>query len=299
MACTSPKKSWIPEVPNAEGKRTPIFHPPTLATAKLYNFWGTPCGKCLACQKSRATNTATQLYCELVSTKGSSFFLTFTYDDDHLPLDGSISYRHMKNLIQTIRRKLSDTVRYLSQNEYGSAGGRAHLHLALFGIEIDDLEIYNNKNSFTSETINKIWGKGQVIIQRLEFGNCYYIAKHHYEEKANQTMLTHKYSYIHPVTGEFIKERKPEQSTRSIGIGRDYYDQYFSDLFPSDTMIINGQAKPVPKYFMNKLKLDNPELYEELKKLRLEKVETLSHAENKKHEKFNRVNLKSSLGRKR
>ncbi len=298
MACTSPKKCWVPKKPDSQGKRSLIFFPPPVIKTSLYSPMLTPCGHCLACQRSRATNTAIQLYCELVTTKGSSYFITFTYDDDHLPDDGSISYRHMKNIVQSIRRKISDIMRYYSQNEYGMAGGRAHLHLASYDLEINDLEPFDDSNSFSSETLNKMWGKGSVVIQRLEYGNCLYIAKHHFEEKSNQTKSTHLYSYIHPYTGEFIKERKPEQSTRSLGLGRKFYDEFFSDLFPHDYIVVNGSPRPVPKYFMNKLKKDDPELYIRLKELRLEQTETLSHEDNKKQEKFNTASLKSSLSRK-
>ncbi len=298
MSCTSPVKCWLPKVSDSFGKKHLRFKPPTPLNWNNYLPINTNCGHCLACDKSRAINTAIQLYCELRITKKSSFFTTHTYDDDNLPLDGSVSYRHMKNTIQSIRRKYDKDTRYYSQNEYGGNSKRAHTHFALFGLEINDLKIYDSDNSLKSESMDKIWKYGTTNIQRLEFGNCLYISSHHYQEKSNQNTKSHLIPYIHPVTFEIIKERKPEFSTRSLGIGREFYNLYFNDLFNNDSIIVNQQKFPVPKYFMNKLKSDDPELYEELKQLRLEKIETKTHAQNKYQEKFNQASLKTSLGQK-
>ena len=49
-------------------------------------------------------------------------------------------------------------------------------------------------------------------------------------------------------------------------IGYDFYQNYFDDLFPSKFCIIKGGVKVgLPRYYMNNLEKDFPEMYQDLK----------------------------------
>ena len=53
--------------------------------------------------------------------------------------------------------------------------------------------------------------------------------------------------------------------SRRPGLGKDYYDRYKSDIYPSDCCIIDNKKYPVPSYYDKLLELEDPELLKELK----------------------------------
>jgi hypothetical protein len=79
-----------------------------------------------------------------------------------------------------------------------------------------------------------------------------------------------RYLRADPSTGEII-EIAPEYSTSSNrpGIGKPWYDQYNSEVFPSDFVIIEGQKMPVPRYYELLLERQNPELFLQVKRKRI------------------------------
>lgn len=301
--CTSPKKAWLPINSDQDNKKTLLFKPPVVTKLHLYENIETPCNHCVACEKLRSLRTAIQLACELNTTPGESWFVTLTYDDENLPNDFSVHKDHLQKFIKKLRKWRTKTnhignFRYLSQGEYGGKFQRPHYHLAGFNLTLPDLRSVASKGSypaFESEQITKIWGHGNVHLIRLCFENCLYIAQHHIDEKVDNKVKTHETPIRHPVTNKLIKIRNTEFSTRSSkpGIGKDFFEKYFSDIYPCDYMINKGQKMPVPRYFDKLLKDQAPEIYEGIKQQRSEKVEEKTPAQNRYQDKFNRAKLKS------
>ena len=61
--------------------------------------------------------------------------------------------------------KWGTDLRYFYCGEYGETTGRPHHHAIYYGLEIPDLKKKRGNNPyFESETIDKIWGMGNVII---------------------------------------------------------------------------------------------------------------------------------------
>lgn len=63
----------------------------------------------------------------------TSSFWTLTYDDNHLPTDGSLVPDDLKNFMKRLR--LRTKCRFFAVGEYGDDTWRPHYHLALFGVE--------------------------------------------------------------------------------------------------------------------------------------------------------------------
>ena len=293
----------MPKKPNSDDKKPLRFRPPPASKYNQFDIIETPCNHCIACENLRSLRTAMQLACELNTATRDSWFVTLTYSDEHLPADFSVHKEHIQLFLKRLRKwrnkyNYTEKFRYLSQGEYGGQFGRPHYHLAAFNLTLNDLEETTSKGqypAFESEKLNEIWGKGNVHLIRLSYESCLYIARHHLDEKINNKVLVHKIPIRHPITREIIKQREPEFTTRSSrpGIGKEFFEKYFSEIYVSDSTIHKGQEMPVPKYFDKLLQDNNPELYEEIKQLRSDKVEKRTPAQNRYQDKFNRAKLRS------
>jgi len=69
-----------------------------------------------------------------------------------------------------------------------------------------------------------------------------------------------------------IHEIQPEYSSMSNGIGKDFYQKYKADFFPSDEVPIPGQGvvPKVPRYYEEQYKNTDPDDHEQLKKRRIQ-----------------------------
>lgn len=302
--CTSPNKAWMPIEPDQEGKKHLRFRPPSVSKMAEYEMIETPCNKCVSCDMLRALRQAVQLHCELRTTDTRSYFLTLTYDNEHLPEDFSVDKQELQRFIKRLRKwhtkNNKGKMRYKSQGEYGGMFGRPHYHLAIFNLELTDLQLIGseaNYPAYESETLSKIWGKGQVHLIDLVFENCLYITTHHIEQKTSDSVKTHEKPIRHPLTNKLITERKPEFSTQSSkpGIGKQFFEKYMSDMYPSDFLTYKGQKMPVPKYFDALLKQHDPKLYENIKTKRAEKVESRSVEENYLKDRYKKAILKGGI----
>lgn len=101
-----------------------------------------PCGQCESCLKNISDEYFIRSYFEwlLVSVIGSTFFITLTYDDKHLPILQGVQYfdkTHVQSFIKKLRIYLKragygDDFRYFVVSEYGGKYKRVHFHILLF-----------------------------------------------------------------------------------------------------------------------------------------------------------------------
>jgi len=128
--------------------------------------------------------------------------VTLTYDDKHLPADGSLAYvdfqLFMKRLRQYRRRfflrehfrlkRFSDLtrsqakhlvelsrVRFYCGGEYGDRNLRPHFHSCLFNFDFPD-KVVCGKELFDSALARQLWGKGRVVVGRMSFDSAAYCA---------------------------------------------------------------------------------------------------------------------------
>ena len=91
-----------------------------------------PCGKCFHCRINQGRIWQTRLLLEAY-TAADSTFLTLTYDDDHLPGNGSLDKKHLTNFLKRYRKRFEPgKIRYYAVGEYGDQTWRPHYHLAIF-----------------------------------------------------------------------------------------------------------------------------------------------------------------------
>lgn len=96
----------------------------------------------------------------------SNSFLTLTYDEEHLPIDGSLIPRHTQLWLKRFREVIKPVkFRYFLVGEYGDLSQRPHYHAALFGVGPEQQDI-----------VRETWGMGHVFLGDLTLQSAQYIA---------------------------------------------------------------------------------------------------------------------------
>lgn len=154
-------------------------------------------------------------------------------------------------------RKRIGKVRFFACGEYGGKSDRPHYHLILFGYDPPDRTLWRRSASghylYRSALLESVWPYGHVEVGDVTIESAGYCARYITKKVTGKEAENH-YRRVNPETGQLF-DLKPEfivMSTRP-GIGRDWFDQYSMDAFPSDFVIVNGQRRPVPQYYKRQL----------------------------------------------
>lgn len=152
--------------------------------------------------------------------------------------------------------------------------GRPHYHALLFNVNFNDRKLIKEgetpeRNLYESPTLNRLWSLGLTSLGTVTFQSAAYVARYCMKKVTGEHADNH-YSIIDPDTGE-VHLRQPEYTTmsRRPGIGKEWYDKYKKDCFPSDFIVVNGIKMKPPKYYLDNLEKDNPELVEHIKNTRV------------------------------
>lgn len=130
------------------------------------------CRKCDPCIERRLRSWVLRMQLEAMQFDGrSTTYVTFTYDDDHLPADNSIAKSQLQLFFKRLRKAMPDKrIRYVAGLEKGSQGTyRFHWHAILYGVSF----------SLHNETLlRQLWGNGFIDWKIAETGNMAYILKY-------------------------------------------------------------------------------------------------------------------------
>lgn len=237
-----------------------------------------PCGRCIGCRIQRSKEWAIRCMHEAQMYGDNNCFLTLTYDSDHLPQDNSLDKTHFQKFIRSLRKSTGQSIRYYMCGEYGGKNNRPHYHAILFNYKFPDQTLWNIRKGnpvFRSEKLEKHWAHGFSEIGTVTFQSAAYVARY-IMKKQNGDRAKEHYEYTNEETGE-ITSRLPEYTNMSLkpGIGRSYFDKYFSDIFPADRVVLTGGREfPAPAYYRELLKTEHPILWDVLKRQRIEKAKS-------------------------
>ena len=238
-----------------------------------------PCGKCIECMLNYSRQWATDLMLEkLYHEENTCWFGTLTYDDEHLPVNNhidnetgeftraiSLNKKDMRDFWKRVRwfyRKKNTKIVYLNVGEYGTGiTSRPHYHFIVFGLPLDESKLKkigsNTKNDplFTHPDIVKLWGKGNIVLGRVTWQSCAYVARYTLKKINGQNKQWN-----------IAQGRVPEFVSMSQGIGKQYYLDHWNEILTSDSVPINNTG--APKRFLKMLKEINPEAAEHIKRKR-------------------------------
>lgn len=227
-----------------------------------------PCGQCVGCRLERSRQWAMRCMHE-ASLYEQNCFITLTYDDTHLPSDGSLHYKDFQLFIKRLRKKLGhNRVRYYMAGEYGENFGRPHFHACIFGYDFHDKKLWKRTPSgsmlYRSPDLEVLWPFGYSSIGDVNFESAAYVARYIMKKITGKKAKDH-YESIDPESGEIIK-RIPEFNKMSLkpGIGSEWLKKFKSDVYPHDYVVVRGKKMKPPKAYDKWYKNDNPFEFDEI-----------------------------------
>ena len=236
-----------------------------------------PCGQCIECRLQRSRQWANRCMLEL-QYHTSSYFLTLTYDNEHLPTSevinddtGEINYnatlvkKHFQDFMKRLRRAyeyagFDNKLRFFGCGEYGSESMRPHFHIIVFGLQLPlgDLHFYKKNIQgdilYNSDLVSKCWKYGFSVVGEVTWQSCAYVARYIMKKHLGKDS---DFYDIYGIEPEFVlMSRRP-------GIAREYYDDNKEQLFSDDFVTVptnQGSLRVYPPAYFEKLfELDFPE----------------------------------------
>lgn len=231
----------------------------TVYSDVVFPSFDIPCGKCIGCRLDYSRSWAARCLLE-IKEHDSNYFVTLTYDDNHLPLSmgtlpdtgemvttATLVKSDFQKFMKRLRKAADEKIRFFACGEYGDRTARPHYHAILFGLHLDDLRFYKRVgdfNYYTSEWLSKIWPFGFVVVGEACFETAAYVAR--YVTKKLNGAAAEKYEQLGIIPEFCLMSRRP-------GIAAGYVEEKGLSLL-DDEYIFVGTDKGAkkfrpPKYF--------------------------------------------------
>lgn len=244
-----------------------------------------PCGRCIGCQLDKSLDWAARLSMEL-KYHDSAYFVTLTYSDEFIPkrkyidhLTGevleaqSLQKKDFQDFMKRLRYYFpSDSIRFFCAGEYGDRTFRPHYHAIIFGLHLDDLKPYKKSahgfQYYTSDKLNRVWSVqrfgvscplGFVVVADVSFETCAYTARYVTKKLYGRDQNFYKLTNIEPPW--CLMSRRP-------GIGVQYLLDHPDSVANDSIVLSRGRKVKNPRYFMRKLELTSPDVFDKIKEAR-------------------------------
>lgn len=208
-----------------------------------------PCGQCIGCRLERSRQWAIRCVHE-ASLHEKNCFITLTYDEQHLPENGSLNLDDIQKFMKKLRSRIApERLRFFQCGEYGTDFHRPHHHCIIFGYDFPDKELFFKSSSgcrvYRSPLLEDLWEYGFSSIGDVTFESAAYVARY----------------CLKKVTGdpdsvkEYYGDRKPEFVTmsRRPGIAAGWLKKFEGDIYPKDYITLNDGMKVKPAKYYDRL----------------------------------------------
>lgn len=242
MPCISPLDGWLSKERTESGKRMVVFR---LQDGLHDRPVTVPCGRCRGCRLEKSRQWAMRCMHE-ASLYDENCFLTLTYDDAHLPENGSLAKVDFQRFMKRLRwRYRGRSIRFYHCGEYGDESGRPHYHALLFGFDFDDKvrwSVRNGNEVWRSDALEELWPYGHSEIGTVTFESAAYVARY---------VMKKFVSSDEEAVKAYYGCREPEYATmsRRPGIGREWFELYGDEVYAHDSVIVNGREVKPPKFY--------------------------------------------------
>lgn len=232
-----------------------------------------PCGQCIGCRLDRSRQWALRCVHE-ASLYDQNSFVTLTYDDVHLPSNGSLVKEDHQKFIKRLRERFPiRKIRYFLCGEYGEDGQRPHYHALLFNLDFLDKVFWcesKGNQVYRSPELEAIWPFGFSWIGDVTWQSAAYVARY-VMKKVNGDHAWEKYvKDVDPETGE-CRYLEPEYiaMSRRPGIASRWYAQFKGDTL-KDYLTHEGRKYKLPRYYDKILEVEDVDEYLRRKQKRKE-----------------------------
>ena len=255
-----------------------------------------PCGQCIGCRIRQREDWTTRIELEAKDyPKEQVWFITLTYDDDHVPgmivKTGEIMrkvqytwkpgekrpesvqillYEDIQKFLKRLRKAYKGKLRYFVAGEYGEQTARPHYHMILYGWEPTDLtnlyKIHHN-GYYTSKWLEDLWGMGQIqIAQAVPETYRYvagYVTKKMYEIDGKKANAYYELGQTKPFACMSLKP----------GLGDHYYQEHKAEIWQQGYIQCNnGKHAQIPRYYEKQMEAEDPQRLWEIKQNRQKKA---------------------------
>lgn len=190
-----------------------------------------PCGKCPECLERRREDWTFRLK-QQVKDSTYSYFVTMTFDDDHVQ---KLNKKFLSNYFKRIRNE-EKFLKYYAVGEYGNKNHRPHYHAIIFNVH--------------SDIIVKKWSSDNRSMVSTNLGNLYF------GDVTDES--------IHYVTGYLVNKDKDTYTDDDIkpfalmskGLGKIYLKnatRFCKSKFTSVVNVENGRKVLLPRYYKDRI----------------------------------------------
>ncbi|UPW36502.1 replication initiator protein [Peromfec virus RodF8_36] len=244
------------------------------------------CGNCLECRMEYAKQWAVRCVKE-AELYENNIMMTLTYNAENVPIkinketgecNLSLKKKDHQDFMKRLRKAYPGTkIRFMLCGEYGEKFKRPHYHIICFNLKVEDLEKYKLKKCewssqqnwlYKSKKIEKIWGKGFVDLNEVNFETCRYVAGY----------VTKKLKGLGAITEYDNKgiERPYICMSRNPGLAEAYFQKNKEKFINGEKKIWTQTKKGLQeinpgRYFDKLIEKENPEALKKIKKQRLER----------------------------
>ena len=183
------------------------------------------------------------------------------------------------------KKRYFKTIKFFHAGEYGSADNtqRPHYHACIFGVDFPDRQLWKVRDDIridTSDTLDRIWGKGYTTVGDVTFASAAYVARYimkkvngDAEDLPDPQSGLRPYERISFETGEIYQvEKEYCLMSRRPGIGSTWFRAYADDVYPDDTVIVKGRETRPPRFYDNLFEITDPEGMVQIKEAREKKM---------------------------
>lgn len=240
MVCYSPLKAYRGRRSRISGKLSVHFSP---RSPGAFSDRGLviPCGKCEGCLLARSFQWSVRCTCESFYHK-ENYFLTLTYDKEHLPSDRNLVRAHFQGFMKRLRYYFKGyKLKVFYCGEYGETRHRPHYHAIIFGLPLqkENYRLYflnsskkGNRNYYNPK-INEMWGKGNVAIGSFSSSSASYVAQ--YTLKKNKSKFS-----------SFVATRAVKPfigCSNRPAIGYQFFSEFWKAMFIRGFFAFSGNSK--------------------------------------------------------
>lgn len=250
-----------------------------------------PCGVCRACRINDTTDWSIRALFELHDWKDASF-VTFTYDDEHYPKNGSLDKEFMKDYWDRFQKRIAynkhSNIKYFQAGEYGDHTHRAHYHAIIYGLNPNPFDKHNEDREIIAESWQYCqkemwnWNRFDYNKNAINFvtrETIQYVAG--YVQKKLKSFRAAEYDEL-GIEAPF--------KLQSRGLGLNYALENADMLRENGFTYYNGHRVRIPRYFREKLGITKT-FEEQEEEEDLLKVKNYLHSKEV-HDHFNTLNMK-------